>query len=96
MPNIEVTGILLTSAGAKAIINGKCYGINDTVSGGQIIKIEKGGVTLQVKEETWEFPVSGQAQAKSAKKSTLTGMLDRAKSRIDALKKQAKKKRSRN
>ena len=87
-PQVEVTGILVTSKGATAIINGKCYAQNDSICGGKITAIEKGGVTIQIQGKTWEFPVSGPGQVRSSQNKSFSGFLQQAKARIEDMKKQ--------
>lgn len=94
-PKVEVSGVLISSKGATAIINGKCYAVNDTVAGGRITSIEKGGITLQIGDKTWDFPVSGKEQSELPKSKKVSGILKRAQDRYENWKKRVRKKMQR-
>lgn len=96
VPKLEVTGILLSSSKSSAIINGKYYSVNDTIAGGTITAIEKGGVTILIDEKTWSFPISGLEQTPSTEKKTVSSLLQQLKNRIETIKKRANQKLTRN
>ena len=87
-----MTGILITSNGATAIIKGKCYSVHDRVEGGTITAIKKGGVTVLINGETWEFPVSGEGTSLSKKgsKTGFAGFMARTKKKIEGFSKKSK------
>jgi hypothetical protein len=46
-PVLHVQGLLWGGQEPKAIINGKVYGIDDTVSQARILRIDRAGVTIE-------------------------------------------------